>query len=75
MEYSGVESHNSLGSGERYHGPLRRIFNKIKYDNSKMKRELVLSLTLKAINDTMGPEGLVPTLLVLGALPRFPPVQ
>lgn len=24
-EESGIESHNSLGSGERYHEPLRRI--------------------------------------------------
>ncbi len=30
---SGVESHNSLGPGERYHAPLRRIFNKIMHEN------------------------------------------
>lgn len=75
MEYSGVESHNSIGSGERYHGPLRRVFNKIKHENPKMPRELTLSLALKALNDTMGPEGLVPTLLVFGTLPRFPTVE
>lgn len=27
LQYSGVESHNALGAGERYHAPLRRIYN------------------------------------------------
>ena len=30
LQFSGVEFHNSIGKGERYHDPLRRIFNKIK---------------------------------------------
>lgn len=30
--YSGVESHNSLGCGERYHGPLRRIYSKLAWN-------------------------------------------
>lgn len=29
LQLSGVESNNSIGSGERYHEPLRRVFNKI----------------------------------------------
>lgn len=30
LQLSGVESHNSIGSGERYHAPLRRVFNVIR---------------------------------------------
>lgn len=69
---SGVESHNSIGSGERYHAPLRRIYQKIRYSEADIQPELALRLAVKAMNDTMNPEGLVPSLLVFGVLPRFP---
>jgi hypothetical protein len=32
LQISGVESHNSLGLGERMHEPLRRIYRKVSYD-------------------------------------------
>lgn len=72
LELSGIESHNSLGSGERYHDPLRRIFRKITYDNESLTDEAALRLSVSAMNHTMGPEGLTPSLLVFGAQPRFP---
>ena len=80
-----LKAHNSLGPGERYHEPLRRIYQKIRYSEPGINIQLALllavnltarsnaSLALKAINDTMNPEGLVPSLLVFGVLPRFPP--
>lgn len=73
LKVSGVESHNALGVGERYHAPLRRLYLKIRRDVPNMDRDLALKIANKAMNDTMGPEGLVPTLLVYGALPRFSP--
>ncbi len=75
LQLSGVESHNSLGKGERYHAPLRRIFLKIKDHYPNLENELILKLAVKAMNDTMGPNGLVPSLLVFGVLPRFPAVS
>lgn len=69
---SGVESHNSLGSGERYHEPLRRIFRKIKRETPRINNNVALRISIKAMNDTLGPEGLVPSLLVFGCVPRFP---
>lgn len=48
---------------ERYHFFLRRIFIKDKTDTPKISAKLVLSVSIKAINDTAGPNGLVPTLL------------
>ena len=69
---SGVESHNSIGNGERYHSPLRRIFNKINHDQPSLDFEYALRLSVKSMNDTMGPNGLVPSFLVFGTLPRFP---
>lgn len=69
---SGIEHHNALGSGERYHDPLRRIYKKIKLETPSMKSHISLRIAVKSIKDTLGPEGLVPSLLVFGCLPRFP---
>lgn len=33
---------------------------------------MVLRLAIKGCNDTLGPEGLVPTLLVFGTMPPIP---
>ena len=75
IQLSGVQSHNAIGPGERYHQPLRRIFNRINEDVPTIDPHLALQLAIKAMNDTSGPEGLVPSLLVFGVLPRFPPLS
>lgn len=66
-----VEAHNSIGMGERYHGPLRRIYQIITVELPGIDKEMALQMSFKAINDTAGPDGLVPTLLVFGAYPRM----
>lgn len=72
MKTTGVESHNSLALGERYHAPLRRLFNKVRHAEPTLIPEMALRVAQKSLNDTMGPNGLVPTLLVYGMLPRLP---
>lgn len=72
LQLSGIESHNSLGPGERYHSPLRRIFYKIRSECPSANFDLILRLAIKAMNETMGPNGLVPSYLVFGILPRYP---
>jgi hypothetical protein len=72
---SGVEAHNSLGIGERYLGPLRRVYQKIEHKFPHVGPALILRIAVKAINDTMGTNELVPSLLVFGVVPRFPPMS
>jgi len=72
LQFSGIESHNAIGSGERYHMPLRRVFNVLKKEHTSLNDKNILRIALKGINDTMGPNGLVPSLLVFGVLPSFP---
>ena len=72
LKPSGVESHNSLGLGERYHAPLRKIYERVRATVTSIDAETALRLAVKTMNDTMGPDGLVPTLLVYGSLPRLP---
>jgi hypothetical protein len=66
-----VEAHNSIGMVERYHGPLRRIYQILRVELPDLSEEATLQMAFKAINDTAGPDGLVPTLLAFGAYPRM----
>jgi hypothetical protein len=60
---SGVEAHNSLGIGERYH------------EFPHVGPALLLQIAVKAITDTTGTNGLAPSLLVFGVVPRFAPMS
>jgi hypothetical protein len=66
-----IEAHNSIGIVERYHGPIRRAYNIITAEIPDIHKDMALQMAFKAINDSVGPDGLVPTLLVYGALPRM----
>ena len=69
---SGVEIHNSLGVGERYHDYLRKTDMKVRNEFPTVAAEFSLKLAVKAMNDTAGQNGLLPTLLVFGVMPRIP---
>jgi hypothetical protein len=69
-----VEVHHSIGKVERYHGPIRRAFEIITADlGNDVTPDNVLQMAVKAVNDTAGPNGLVPTLLVFGTYPCLSP--
>ena len=71
VQTTGVESHNSLGIGERYHAPLRNTYRKLKIENGNMQPTLLLQMSVKAMNDTLGPDGIVPSALVFGEFPSL----
>ena len=68
-----VEAPQSVGLVERYHAPLRRAYMIITQElkDQAISKEMKLQMAFKAINDTAGYNGLVPTLLVFGAYPRI----
>ena len=68
---TGTGSHNSLHVGESYHAYLRRLYRKIQKDFPRIPDRVALAIATKAINDTTGPKGLCPTLLVFGILPQL----
>ena len=72
LQFSGVESHNSIAKGERYHAPLRRIYQLLTENNPNLSNTLALRYAIKGINDTANIDGLVPSLLVFGVVPYFP---
>ena len=66
-----VEAHWSIGAVERYHAVLRRAYLIVRDEIPDATPESMLQMAVKAVNDTAGPDGLVPTLLVFGAYPRM----
>ena len=64
-----IEAHNSIGMVERYHGPIRRAYNIIMAEIPDLDRHTGLQMAFKAINDSVGPRGLIPTLLIFRAYP------
>lgn len=66
-----TEAHNSVGKVERYHVPLKRAFDIVTKEMPEVDKEGRLQMAVKAVNDTAGPNGLIPTLLVFGAFPRM----
>eukprot|EP00170_Pyropia_yezoensis_P001808 contig_7710_g1812 len=69
---AGVESHNALKSGKRYHEYLRNIHRRIRSEHGGLSQESALILACHAMNSTAGTDGLIPTLLVFGVIPRMP---
>jgi hypothetical protein len=66
-----VKAYWSIGLVEQAHALLRRAFEIIEEECPTTPREACLQIAVKAVNDTAGPDGLVPTLLVFGAFPRM----
>lgn len=76
LQLSGIEVHNAIGIGEKYHGALNiekhtGVFLKVREENPRLYRETDLCISIKAVNDTMGPSVLVPTLLVYSCLTSY----
>jgi hypothetical protein len=66
-----VEAHWSIGAVERYHAVLRRAYLIVRNEIEDINLDMALQMAVKAVNDTAGPDGLIPTLLVFGAYPRM----
>ena len=73
VKFTGLQHHNGIGLCERYRGPLRTIFRRIRKWCPDIDKEVALKSAAKAINDTLGPEGLAPSLLAFGILLRYVP--
>lgn len=71
LEFTGVSSHNSMGKVESAHGPLRRIYRMLTDNYPELSDNLRLRFSIKALNDTAGTKGLVPSLLVYGTIPSL----
>lgn len=63
---TGIVSHSSMVIGERYHEPLRKTFRKLRISSPGMDPSMLLAISVYAMKTTLGPEGLLPLVGVLG---------
>jgi len=66
-----IEAHNSIGIVERYYRLVRYTYLIIIAEIKGISKEIALQIAFKALNDTAGISGIVPTLLVYSILPRL----
>lgn len=66
-----VEAHHSISIIKRYYEPLQQVYSIVTTKIPGIEPNLVLLISFKAINNLVGPNELVPTLLVFGAYPRM----
>lgn len=66
-----IEAPNSFSLVERYHTPVRRALNIIKSETAELSDEEAMQMAVKSVNDSIGHDGLIPTLLVYGATRRL----
>ena len=71
IKYILVEVHHSISIVEHYYTPLRCAYKIITKELPQAMKQHILQIVVKAINNTTGPDGLVPTLLVFGIFPRI----
>lgn len=71
FEASNIEGHNLIGPSDRYQNSLRRLYNAAQLHSPCVQLAFALDMAVKAINDTMGPKGLISGLPFFGRLPRF----
>ena len=71
ISQTGFEAYSPLNIGERYHQPLRLIFRKLSLSHPSFKRDVLLAMSVKVMNDTLGTEGSVPYSLVFVELPQI----
>jgi hypothetical protein len=66
-----VEAYYLVGIVEWYYNMVRRAYKIIIAEIKGINKDVVLQMAFKVINDTVGLDGIVPILLVYGALPRM----
>jgi hypothetical protein len=66
-----VEIYYSIGKIKRYYAFIGRAYEIVTAElGNSVSLENALQMAVKAVNDTAGPDGLIPTLLVFGTFPR-----
>jgi hypothetical protein len=68
-----VEAYYLVGKVERYYSPLQQAYKIISEElrGTNTSDEMKLQIVVKAINDLVGPDGIIPILLVFGAYLRM----
>jgi hypothetical protein len=64
-----VKAHNSIGKVKRYYSLLQQAYKILSSELPSANKKAILQITVKAVNDLAGPDGIVPILLIFKAYP------
>jgi len=64
-----IKVYNSIRKVEQYYVPLRYIYKIILLELEDASKELTLQIAIKAVNNSTGPDRLIPILLIFSAYP------
>ena len=64
-----IKAYNSIKKVKWYYVPLHHIYEIISLKLKGANKELTLQIAIKAVNDSAGPDRLIPILLVFSAYP------
>ena len=64
-----MEAHNSIGKVEIYHIPLHQAYKIIynKLNSKQINKEIILQIAIKAVNNLIGLNRIIPILLIFKA--------
>ena len=66
-----IKAYNSIGIIECYYSPIRRTYLIITAEVDGINKNTILQIAFKAINNFIGPNGIILILLVYSALSRI----
>jgi hypothetical protein len=68
-----VEAYYSISKIKRYHSPLQQAYKIIseEFRGINISNEMKLQIVIKTVNDLIGPDSIIPTLLVFRAYLRI----
>ena len=64
-----IKAYNSIKKVEQYYAPLYYIYKIISLELEDTSKKLTLQIAVKAVNNSAGPDRLIPILLVFSAYP------
>ena len=62
-----VKAYNLVSIVKHYHRPLQRVYQIVTAEIPGINKDIALQMAFKALNNSAGPNGLIPTLLVFKA--------
>lgn len=71
IQFVVISSHNSIEEGKQYHQSLQLVLLALLKHHYILDIETTLRISIKFLNNTIGPNGLVPTLLGFETFPTF----
>lgn len=71
LKFNGFKAQIGIGKYMKYHSLLSSIFDVTKSKRNKKSDKTILIMSIKESNDTMGPNGLAPSIIVFGILHFF----